>query len=235
MQIKEGAMEQVNLALEPVRAFLAQLGHFLPRLIVAIVILIAGWLLAKFLRFAMVRGLKAINFNVLTERAGIDSFLKQGGIKTDTLGILAVLVYWFMILAALMVTFNSLGLTYVTDLVGRVLLFIPKVIAAVLILAFGAYFARFVATTISTYFRNVGLTDAELLGRIARYAILVFVTLIALDQVNIGGDLIRQSFLILLGGVVLAAALAFGIGGQKWAAELLERWRPRKTGTKERD
>ena len=227
-------MEQVNLALEPLRAFLIQVGEFLPRLILAVVILIVGWMLAKFLRFAIVRGLKAVNFNVLADRAGIDGFLKQGGIKKDTLGIIGVLVYWFIILAALMVTFNSLGLAYVTALLGQVLLFIPKVIVAVLILAFGAYFARFMATTVTAYFRNVGFEDAELLGRITLYAIMVFVALIALDQVSIGGDIIRQSFLILLGGVVLAAALAFGIGGQKWAAELLERARPKKAGGKER-
>jgi hypothetical protein len=223
-------MEQVNLALEPVRAFLAQLGGFLPKLILAIAILIAGWLLAKFLRFAIVRGLKAVNFNVLADRAGIDGFLQQGGIKTDTTAVLGLLFYWLVVLAAIMVAFNSLGLAYVTDLVGRVLLFIPRVIVAVLILAFGAYFARFVATTVTTYFRNVGIEDAALLGRIAHYAIMVFVVLIALEQVNVGGDIIRQSFLILLGGVVLALALAFGIGGQKWAAELLERWSPKKAG-----
>ena len=227
-------MEQVNLALEPLRIFLIQLGEFLPKLILAIVILIAGWLLAKSIRFVMVRGLKAVNFNVLADRAGIDNFLKQGGIKSDTVGILGVLAYWFVILATLMVTFNGLGLAYVTELVGQVLLFIPKVIVAVLILAFGAYFARFVSTTLTTYLRNVGLEDATMLGRITFYAIMVFVVLIALDQVSIGGDIIRLSFLILLSGAVLAAALAFGIGGQKSAAELLEKWRPRKTGGKGR-
>jgi hypothetical protein len=49
----------------------------------------------------------------------------------------------------------------------------------------------------------------------------------ALDQVSIGGDVVRHSFLILLAGVVLGLALAFGIGGQKWAAGMLERWWPR--------
>lgn len=221
-------MEQVSMALEPVRIFLIQLGQFLPRLLLAIIILIAGWLIAKFLRFAVVRGLQAINFNVLTEKAGMDGFLKQGGIKTDTTGILGILIYWLAILAALVVAFNSLGLAYVTDLLGRIVLFIPKVIVAVVIVAIGAYFARFVANVVTTYGKNVGLEDAELLGRLSLYAIMVFVALIALDQVNVGGDIVRQSFLILLAGVVLALAIAFGIGGQKWAADMLDRWWPKK-------
>jgi Mechanosensitive ion channel, conserved TM helix len=223
-------MEQVDMALEPVRAFLIQVGTFLPKLILAIVILIVGWLLAKFFRFAVVRGLQAINFHVLTEKAGIDGFLNQGGIKTGTAGILGLLIYWLAILITLVIAFNSLGLTYVTDLVSQVVLFIPKVIVAVLILAVGMYFSRFIAQVVSAYGKNVGMADAELLGRISQYAIMVFVVLIALDQVNVVSDIIRHAFLILFAGVVLALALAFGIGGQKSAADLLERWWPRDKG-----
>ena len=81
---------------------------------------------------------------------------------------------------------------------------------------------------ICAYCKKLHLQDAELLGRIAQYAILTFVVLIALDQVNVGGDIVRQTFLILLAGVVLALALAFGLGGKDWAAEMLERWWPRR-------
>jgi hypothetical protein len=221
-------MEEVNVALEPIRIFMQNLGDFLPKLLLAIIILIVGWLLGKFLKLAIVKGLKAINFNVLTDRAGIDGFLKQGGIKTDTAGIIGLLIYWLTILVTLVVAFNSLGLTYVTDLVSRIAFFVPKVIVAVLVLAIGLYFARFISQTVTAYGKNVGLEDAELLGRLARYAIMVFVILIALDQVNIMGDIIRQTFLIVLAGVVLALAIAFGIGGQKWAGGMLEKWWPRK-------
>lgn len=228
-------MDQVSMALEPLRVFLAQLGAFLPRLLLAVIILVVGWLLAKFVRVVVDKGLRFVNFNVLAERAGIDGFLQQGGVKTDTTGLLAVLVYWLVILGALIVAFNSLGLEHVTELLGRIMLFLPRVIVAVLILALGAYFARFVGQGVMAYCRNVGIEDAELLGRLAQYAIVVFVTLIVLDQLGIGGDILRQSFLIVLTGVMLALALAFGLGGQKWAAELLERWWPRKGVIKKND
>ena len=221
-------MNDIDVYLEPLRMFLRQAGDFLPRLGLAVLVVIAGWILAKMARFAIARGLRAINFNVLTERAGIDGFLRDGGIQADTTEILALLTYWVVILAALVIGFNGLGLTYITDLLGRVLLFVPKVMVALLILAFGAYFARFIGNAICAYFRNVRLQDADLLGKLAQYAIVTFVVLIALDQVNIGGDIIRQTFLIVLAGVVFALALAFGIGGKDWAAEMLERWWPRR-------
>jgi hypothetical protein len=220
----------IELLIEPIRVFLRQVGDFLPRLALAALVLIGGWLLAKAALFASLKGLRAVNFNVLTERAGMDGFFRQGGIQSDTTAIVGMLVYWLVILAALVIAFNSLGLTYITDLLGKVVLFVPKVIVALLILAFGAYFALFVGTAVTTYCRNVGVQDAELLGRLAQYAIIAFVVLIALDQVNVGGDIVRQSFLIILAGVVFALALAFGLGGRDWAAGLLERWWPRRGG-----
>lgn len=221
-------MEKVDIMLEPARAFLLQIAGFLPKLALAIGVLIAGWLLAKFAKFAIVKGLRAINFNVLTERAGLDGFLNQGGIETDTTGIFGLLVYWLVILAALIIGFNSMGLTYITGLLGQVVLFVPKVIVALLILAFGAYFARFVGNAVVTYCKNIAIQDADVLGKLAQYAIMTFVVLIALDQVNVGGDIVRQSFLIILAGVVFALALAFGLGGKTAAAELIDRWWPRQ-------
>jgi len=221
-------MEKVDVFLEPLRAFLVQIGQFLPKLAISAVVLIAGWLLAKLARFAVTKGLRAVNFNVLTDRSGMDRFLRQGGLESDTTEIFGVLVYWLVILAALVIAFNGLGLSYVTDLLGKVALFVPKVIVALLILAFGAYFARFIGTTVITYCRNIGIHDSDLLGKLAQYAIIAFVVLIALDQVNIGGDIIRQSFLIMLAGVVFALALAFGLGGQKWASGKLDRWWPKE-------
>ena len=229
-------MEDFGIHLEPARAILYQIGAFLPRLLIAVVVVIVGWLLAKVARFAVVKALRAINFPVLTERSGLDGFLRQGGMPGDTTTIFGVLVYWLVILAALLIAFNGLGLTYITDLLGRVVWFVPNVFVALLVLAFGAYFARFIGDTVTTYCRNVKMQDALLLGKLAQYAVMAFVILIALDQIKVGGDIIRESFLILLGGVVFAIALAFGLGGKDWAAERIEEgWPRRGRSLKERE
>ena len=213
----------VNMLLESIRESLHQIGVFLPRLLLAIVILVVGWLLAKAVRFALVKALRAINFGVVTEKAGIDHFLKQGGADVDTVRVLGALTYWLVILAALMVASNSLDLAYVTDLIGRIVLFVPKVMFALVILVFGAYFARFVGSALTKYLHDTHVGEAALIGRLALYAIMIFVTMIALDQMGLG-DIIRQAFLIIVAAIGLGLALAFGLGGQKRAADLIERW-----------
>jgi len=144
-------MDRMDSLFEPLRAMLAHIVAFLPQLAFAVIVIIAGWLLAKAARFALVKALRAINFNVLTERAGLDEFLKQGGIRSDTTDIFGVLVYWLIVLAALVIAFNTMGLHYLTDLLRQVVWFVPRLMVALVILAFGAYFARFIGGAVMAY------------------------------------------------------------------------------------
>jgi len=220
-------MQNIDVVLEPLRALLQQVGAFMPRLVLALAVLVAGWLVAKAFRFSVVKALRAHNFHVLTERAGIDGFLQQGGTDKDTTELFGWIAYALVVLASLIIAFNSLGLTQVTDLLGLVLLFVPRLLVALLVVVFGSYFARFAGQAVQSYCRSAEISDAELLGRLMQYGVMVFVVLLAVDHLNIGGGLIQQTFLILLAGIVVALALAFGIGGRDRAAALIERWFPR--------
>jgi hypothetical protein len=220
-------MQSIDMLLDTTREFLHQAAALLPRLILALFVVLVGWLLAKLVRFALEKALRAVNFNVLTERAGTDLFLQRGGLRGDTTTLFGLLAYWMVIIAALMIAFNGLGLIYIADLLQRLELFAPKVLVAGVVLILGSYFARFVGESVEAYCRSAQIADGDMLGKIARYLIMAFVLMIALSQVEIGGDILQRTFLIILAGVVLALALAFGLGGRDWAAALLERWWPR--------
>jgi hypothetical protein len=219
-------MQSIDMLLDATREFLHQTAAFLPKLLLALLVVAVGWLLAKAARFAVERALHAINFNVLTERAGTDSFLKQAGMRGDTTTLFGLVAFWLVILAALIIAFNGLGLTYITDLLGRVALFTPKLLMAMLIVVFGAYCARFVGNAVQNYCVEARIADADMLGRLVRYLILSFVVMIALSQVEVGGDIVQRTFLVVLAGLMLAIALAFGLGGKEWAAAMLQRWWP---------
>jgi hypothetical protein len=221
-------MQSIDMLLEMSRQFLQQTAAFLPHLVLAVAIVFIGWLLAKAVRFALEKALRAVNFNVLTERAGTDHFLQQGGLQGDTTTVFGLFAYWVVILAALIAAFSELGLPYITELLQRVELFMPKVLVAMLVVVLGSYFARFVGEAVNTYCVDAQIPDADILGKIARYLIMTFVVMIALSQVEVGGDIVQRTFLIILAGLVLALALAFGLGGREWAATMLERWWPQK-------
>lgn len=220
--------QQWNIIRESVESSIIAIGQFLPKLLLAVVILLVGWLIAKLVQYVVVRGLKAIGFNVITDKAGLDGFLKKGGVRKTTIDVLGALVYWLIVLMTLLTTFNTLGLAIVSELFSRVTLFIPNVIVAVLILTIGLYFARFVSDAITTYTRNVGMEDAPLVGRMTYYAIAVFVVVTALGQVGIGDVLLYGILQIVVAGVVFGLALAFGLGGQKWAAEVIDKLQKKK-------
>src|SRR5450631_3027893 len=221
-------MQTIDFLLDTAREFLHQISALLPRLALAFAVVLAGWLFAKAVRFAVEKALRAVNFNVLTERAGTDHFLQQGGLRGDTTTLFGLFAFWVVILAALIIAFNGLGLTYITDLLQRVELFAPKVLVAMLILVLGSYFARFIGEAVNTYCLDAQIPDADILGKVARYLIMTLVVMIALSQVEVGGDIVQRTFLIILGGLILALALAFGLGGKEWAASMLERWWPQR-------
>jgi hypothetical protein len=221
-------MQSIDVMLDSTREFLHQGAQFLPRLALAVVIVAIGWLIAKVVRFVIERGLRAVNFNVLTERAGTDLFLQRGGLRGDTTTLFGLLAYWIVLIAALMIAFNGLGVIYLAELLQRVELFTPKILVAGLILVLGSYFARFVGESVDAYCLNAQIPDADMIGRIVRYVVMTFVLMIALSQLEVGDDFIQRAFLIILAGVVLAFALAFGIGGKDWAAAMLERWWPQR-------
>jgi hypothetical protein len=221
-------MQNIDMWLDTTREFLHRIAAFIPLLVVGIVVILVGWLFAKAVRFAVEKALRAVNFNVLTERAGTDHFLRQGGLQGDTTTLFGIFAFWVVIIAALIIAFNVMGLTYITDLLQRVELFMPKVLVAMLVVVLGSYFAKFIGEAVHTYCVDAQIPDSDILGRLARYLIMTFVIMIALSQIEVGGDIVQRTFLIILGGLVLAFALAFGLGGKEWAATMLERWWPQR-------
>ncbi len=217
-------MEQFSIFFESLRSFMLQLGAFLPKILGAIIILIIGWIIAKIIKMLIVRVLKLFRLDYLTEKSGIEKFLKDGGLKLTSVEILGALVYWMIMLIVLLAAFNSLGLSVASDLFRQIILYIPNVFVAVAILIIGLFLANFVSEILLTYLKNVGVEKSEVMSRLSYYAVIIFAVLIALDQLNIGTDIINSAFKYVIGGVCLALALAFGLGGREWAAHILEKY-----------
>jgi len=216
-------MNDVTLVLESLEKAWTQLVSYLPRIVGAVVMLVLGWAVAKFIRRLAIRILRLLRVDVLAERSGVEDFLVQGGVQLTAVTILANLLYWLIILTVVLAALIVLGLPAAAELFNRIILYIPNVIVAALVLMFGSLFARLVKGAVYAYINNVGVEGAAAVSAAAYWAVLVFVVSIALEQLSIGGQILISAFQIAFGALCLALALAFGLGGREWAAKILER------------
>lgn len=160
---------------------------------------------------------------MVAEKAGIEDFLVRGGVRFTAVTLLANLVYWLLLFTVTLAALNILGLDAAADLMNRVILYLPNVVIAVLVLLFGSLMGKFVRGASFAYLSNVGIVGATFLSHVAQWAIMIFVASVALEQLQIGGQILVSAFQIAFGAFCLAMALAFGLGGRRWAAHILDR------------
>ncbi len=213
---------QIDVIRDSVDSFLRGFFESLPSILLAIFILIVGWIVAKIAKLAVGRGLKLVKFPVLAEKAGIDGFLQKGGVKRTATDMLAVLVYWLVMLMVLVTAVNTLGLEGVSQLLNQILLYIPNIIVAVIVITVGLYAANFVAALVRTAAANAGIEEAGFVAALSRYALIIFTFAIALVQLKIAPEIVANGFLVLFGAACLAAALAVGLGARETVAKYLQ-------------
>src|SRR5918993_1683860 len=189
---------------------------YIPQLIGAILILIVGYIVAKLLQAVVTRLLGAIGLEHWMERGGIKQFFERAETRQTPTSILGRLVFWFVLIIAIVMATDALGISQVSAVLSQLIAYIPNVIAAVLILVLAALLAQFVAGLVR------GATGVDLLGTVAQAAIIIYAVFAALTQLGIAVELTAPTFLIVLGAVALAAAIAFGWGGRDVAKDIIE-------------
>jgi hypothetical protein len=202
---------------EPGRAFAL-------RLVVALAILIVGWLAAKISKGLVFRFLLTVRFDIASERAGIDDVLVRAEIRQSPAELVAVLVSWLVMLAALVCAVSALGLNQVSEVLTRGLDYAPKVIAAVVVLVLGLFLASFLAGVVRAAAANAALAESGALGALVRYAVVAFTAAVTLEELGIAPELVRSAFVIIFGAVALALALAFGLGCKDLARDWMVRY-----------
>ena len=207
---------------DPVKAMLIKIWSYIPTILGAIVILVVGWIVAKFVEAIVVRALKAARLDVVSDKAGIANMLAQGEIKWTLSELLGVIVYWIVMLAVLAAALNALNLTVAGDLLSKLVAYIPNIIVAIFALVLGSFLAAFVAGIVRTATSNAGLGNAKLLGKITQAIIIVFAVIVAIEQLGIATAFIAFAVNIILASIGLALALSFGLGCKDIAAKAMQ-------------
>ncbi len=221
----------LNLILEPLTDIFHKFAAFLPNLLAMLVILIVGILLARLLRMLLVRFLKAIDFDSWSDRMGVTSILRKGDLWAKPSLALGSIFFWLLIIVVLMTGMSALKVHAIDQLVDQFFLYLPRAISAAAILIVGYALAGFVSRAVLITAVNSGYHYAKLLAKAVRILLTVMIVAMVLEELKVAPGIVLAAFSILFGGIVIALAVAFGVGGIDAATQIIER--ETKTGEQE--
>ena len=205
-------------------AALAMFAAAIPRIIGFLVILLVGWFIASLVAKGVAMLLRSVNFNELSQRAGLSDFVQRMGVRSDSAGFLAGVVKWFVRLIALVVAFDALGLPAVSQVLREFLMWLPNLVVALVVLVIGGLAAKGLSSVVRGAAASAQLGDPQLLARIATVAVWAFTIVVAVNQLGVAATLINTLFMATVGAVAIAVGLAFGLGGRDTAGEIVRNW-----------
>lgn len=203
-------------------SFATVFGELVPALLGALVILFAGYLLARVVERLVRRALQRLRVNQLLERGGLTEAIERSGTRVDPARVLSSLIFWLIMFAVILVAANALGLEGLANVFGELVSYIPSVIAAIVIILVGIILGGFVGGLILASAGRVHGGTA--LARLGQGGVIVLAVFMALQELGIATDIVTTAFAILFGAVALAAALAFGLGSRDLAGEITRDW-----------
>ena len=204
-------------------AFATKITVFLPKLLGAIIIFVVGLLIAKLVKMMVVKLLRVVRFDGAADKTGVKGFLEKGNITKTSSEIVGMLIYWFVMILAIIASLDAMGLPIVSDILNDIFLYIPNVVAAIVVLVLGFLLGSLLSAVVRAAASNAGLAAPEGLGNAALYSVVFFSVSVALIQLGIGEEIVISAFTIAFGAAALALALAFGLGGKDVAAAYLKR------------
>jgi hypothetical protein len=208
--------------LDRIRESFAQLADIAPALLGALIILFAGYLVAKLIERGAERLLHRMRFNKMLERAGLQDAVERAGTHFNATRVVGQLLFWVVMFSVITLAANALGMESLASVFAELVSYIPSLMAAIVILVVGIVLGRFTGGLILA--SAGGVQGGATLARVGRGGVIVLAIFMALQELGIASDIVTTAFAILFGAVALALALAFGLGNRDLAGEVTRRW-----------
>ncbi len=218
-------MEQFNTWKDTILNSLHNLtdGFFssLSSLFLALVTLIIGWFLAKFIRFIVVRVLKSIHFDQLVEKLNIESLFIRLNIKVKPSAIIGKFVYWLIMLVFIISATEILGWEIVSKEISKLIEFLPKLLFALIFFIVGYYLSELIKKAVYSATNSAGISGAKAISNIVFYVLMIFISITSLDQAGVDTTLFTSNITIIIGGTLLAFAIAYGFASRDILTNIL--------------
>lgn len=198
--------------------------QFAPKLIVAIILFIVGWILGSIIAKAFEQVVGMLKIDKLFQSIKADDFFRKAGVNLNTGYFIGQVIRWFVVIVFLLPSLNLVGLNDIAFfLKDDVLGFLPRVIVAALILVIAAIVSEAVSKLVTAGSKSMNIHSSNMLGAIAKYAVWIFAFIIALGQLGIAEAYMQILFTGIIATIALGGALAFGLGAKDHASRLLSR------------
>lgn len=214
--------EFIDMLLEPLANFWKGVIGFVPNLLAMLLIFILGFFFAWLIRVFLMRIFAAVNFDKWFDRVGFTAVIRKGDIWAKPSELIGHIVYWFLIILFIMAGLGALQLQAIDNLISQFFLYIPRAFSALLILIIGYIIAGFISRAVLIAAVNSGYHYAKILAEAVRLLLIVLILAMALEQLRIAPGIVVAAFSLIFGGIVLALAIAFGIGGIDSARKIIE-------------
>lgn len=190
----------------------------------AIILFIIGWVLGSVIARAFEQVFSVLKIDKLFQSVGADKMFEKAGVRLNTGHFVGQIMRWFVIILFLFPSLSLVGLQSIGQfLANDVLMFLPKVIAAALILIIATFLADVLSKAIVAGAKSMNLRSAGLLGTVAKYAIWTFAFIIALGQLGVAPAYMQILFSGIIAMLALGGALAFGLGAKDHASRVISK------------
>jgi hypothetical protein len=199
-----------------------EFAHYLPRVIVMLIVAFIGWVIAYLLKVITRSILRITRFSKLSENAGATELLKRAALPPSS-ELVSRVVFWVAWVGFILLGVSALGIVGVEEYTSRFFLFLPRLFAAVVILFFGFLAATFFSRAALLAAVNADIRSSRLISQTVRIIISIFTISIVFEVLGVAEGTLLIAFGIAFGALMLGLAIAFGLGGRDLAKEFLER------------
>lgn len=200
----------------------SQLWTIIPSLLGAVLILLAGYFLARLVERWTDALLGRLNFNKMAEAGGLSEAVGRTGTRLDPIHAVGKLLFWLVMLVVILLASSALGLESINTMFGTMLSYIPTLIAAIVIVILGMIVGEFVRALVLA--SAGGVEGVPVLAKVAKASVVTIAVFMAVQQLGIAEEIVTAAFTLTLGAIALATGLAFGLGNRHLAGEITRRW-----------
>ncbi|MEZ4793312.1 MAG: mechanosensitive ion channel [Gelidibacter sp.] len=210
-----------NIMFDSLKEMTSGISEAIPNIIGALLVLIFGWLLTKLVIYLLKRFLKLVKADIFMDNLKQREVFGTMNLNFQLSNVIAGIVKFIMLLIFLTVALEILNWHVISQEIGNLLRYLPKLLSAIILFSIGLYIANFVRKAIAGFFGSFDMVGSKIISQMVYYIIVIIITVTALNQASIDTTIITNNLTLLLGAFLVAFAIAFGLGSKDVIQKLL--------------